>query len=148
MNVSPDGYTGLVIAMASGWFGSTFFMLALMQSNIENASEFDVRDLWSYRMILLRCSVGVGAAAILYFFFESGLLGVKLWPDLNNLGFTRVDGELLNLLGDVTAGEMAKKFVVPNENTALLIIWSFLAGYSQTLVPNILIRTERSSTED
>lgn len=144
MYLFSEGYTGFFLAMASGWFGATFFMLALMQSNIEQAEEHDIRDLWSYPMILLRSLVGVGGAAILYFFFESGVLQGSLWPDLKELGFTPVSREIAEEKGSSKVVDTLN-LLVPNRQTALLIIWSFLAGYSQTLVPNILVRTEGKS---
>ena len=35
---------------------------------------------------------------------------------------------------------------MPNSAFALLIVWSFIAGYSQTLVPNLLLSTEGRMT--
>ncbi len=45
------------------------------------------------------------------------------------------------LTGD-DGNDVATALRVPNKHLALLIIWSFLAGYSQTLVPSLLTRTE------
>ena len=143
----PGGYAGFFIAMSAGWFGATFFMLALMQSNIERAEEYDVRAMWSYPMILLRCSVGVGAASILYFFFESGVLTGTLWPDLNKLGFSPV-GSVEDATGAIpTETQNNSRIMVPNQHTALLIVWCFLAGYSQTLVPSILNKAEEKQAQ-
>jgi hypothetical protein len=132
---------GLVIAMASGLFGASFFMMVELQRRIAQGGVADVRDMWTVPMLLLRCIVGVGAASILYFFFRSGLLEGSLWPDLGALGFQPVarvmDGEGREI-GYLNAGRK----IVPNTAFALLIVWSFIAGYSQTLVPNLLLSTE------
>ncbi len=139
---NPDGYAGLVLAMATGCFGATFFMLANIQSRLTDSLDLDVRDMWSWPMIFLRCAVGVGAASILYFFFETGLLTGSIWPDLNRIGFSDV-------FSNASAPESKStvhSVLVPNRDLALLIVWSFIAGYSQTLVPNILVRTERTSS--
>jgi hypothetical protein len=132
---------GLVIAMASGLFGASFFMMVELQRRIAQGGVADVRDMWTVPMLLLRCIVGVGAASILYFFFRSGLLEGSLWPDLGVLGFQpvapAVDGE-----GREVAYLNAGRRIVPNTAFALLIVWSFIAGYSQTLVPNLLLSTE------
>lgn len=132
---------GLVIAMASGLFGASFFMMVELQRRIAQGGVADVRDMWTVPMLLLRCIVGVGAASILYFFFRSGLLEGSLWPDLGALGFQpvarTVDGN-----GQEIPYLNAGRKIVPNTAFALLIVWSFIAGYSQTLVPNLLLKTE------
>ncbi len=131
---------GLFSAMITGLFGASFFMLIQLQQRISEGSLDDARDVWTYRMIVLRCVVGIGAASILYFFFKSGLLEGSLWPDIEHLGFHDVTNEM--------SGDGAPLFyvepnkTVPNHNFSLLIVWSFIAGYSQTLVPNLLLSTE------
>ncbi len=132
---------GLIIAMASGLLGASFFMLIQLQARISEGGLSDARDMWTAPLILLRCIVGVGAASILYFFFKSGLLEGSLWPNLETLGFQPVqrivDGE-----GKEIAHLNVGTKTVPNTAFALLIVWSFIAGYSQTLVPNLLLNTE------
>ena len=65
---------GLVIAMAAGLFGASFFMLIELQNKLGRGDTADLREMWAWRFLLLRCIVGVGAASILYFFFRCGLL--------------------------------------------------------------------------
>lgn len=125
---------GLLIALVTGLLGSTFFMLIQLQERLAEGSLTDARDMWTMPMIVLRCIVGVGAAAVLYFFFKSGLMDGSLWPKLHTQGFEVVKR---------TAGASTDpSFYVPNRDLALLIVWSFIAGYSQTLVPNLLLSTE------
>ncbi len=138
----PESFPyGLVIAMASGLLGAAFFMLIQLQQRISEGSLADVRDMWSWWLLILRCTVGLGAASILYFFFRSGLLEGSLWPDLGKLGYGLVekivdeDQQEIEILNTGTR-------IVPNTHLALLIVWSFIAGYSQTLVPNLLLNTE------
>ncbi|MFK7858143.1 MAG: hypothetical protein AB8B64_04965 [Granulosicoccus sp.] len=128
-------YTGYVYAFAAGLFGTTFFMIVDLQSKIESSSQGELRDMWTFRMILLRCSFGVGAATILYFFFQTGLLGDGVWPDVGSLDFAEATRE-------VESGPFrGSTYRLPNTNTSLLIVWSFLAGYSQTFVPRLLVKT-------
>lgn len=124
---------GLLIALVTGLLGSTFFMLIQLQERLSEGSLTDARDMWTMPMIILRCIVGVGAAAILYFFFKSGLMDGSLWPKLHTQGF-----EVVQPVGKDTK----PIYYVPNRDLALLIVWSFIAGYSQTLVPNLLLSTE------
>jgi hypothetical protein len=126
---------GLFIAMVTGLFGASFFMLIQLQQKISEAGLTDARDMWTWPLIVLRCLVGVGAASILYFFFKSGLLAGSLWPELGILGFDNIS------VGQGTAKQPSALYV-PNKDFALLIVWSFVAGYSQTLVPSLLLTTE------
>lgn len=128
-------YTGYVYAFAAGLFGTTFFMIVDLQSKIKNSSQGELRDMWTFRMIMLRCSFGIGAATILYFFFQTGLLGDGIWPNISNLDFEKATRS-------VESGPFkGSSYRLPNSNTSLLIVWSFLAGYSQTLVPRLLVNT-------
>jgi hypothetical protein len=127
---------GLVIAMVTGLFGASFFMLIELHGKLGRGDTADLREMWTPWFLMLRCIVGVGAAAILYFFFRSGLLEGSLWPKLGSLGFEQVERSGSKWwLNEGTR-------TVPNRDFALLIVWSFLAGYSQTLVPGLLLKTE------
>lgn len=125
-------YPGLVVALASGFFGATFSMLLQTQRRTAAASLDDLSSASSWRTLMVRSSVGLGGAAILYFFFRSGLLGGNLWPDLSKLSFEPLENATLAL--------------VPNQHWCLLVIWCFLGGFSETLVPNILTRTEEKAS--
>jgi hypothetical protein len=128
-----ETYPGLMVAIAAGFFGATFSMLVQTQRRIAEGSLDDLRNASSWRTLMVRGSVGIGAAAILYFFFRSGLLGGNLWPKLEELGFD-----------PLTKG--GTQAVVPNQAWCLLVIWCFLAGFSETLVPNILSKTEQKAS--
>ena len=117
--------------MAAGLFGATFSMLVQLQQRTSQGTLEDVQAAAGWHSLLVRCSFGVGAAAILYFFFESGLLQGSLWPDIEDLKF------LASSTGAVDR--------VANKNWCLLVIWSCLAGFSENFVPTILIRTEAKS---
>jgi hypothetical protein len=60
------------------------------------------------------------------------LLEGSLWPDLRLLGYDQLGNR--------------GPAIVPNEHWCLLVIWCFLGGFSETLVPNILTRTEQKAT--
>lgn len=125
-------YPGLVVALASGFFGATFSMLLQTQRRTAAASLDDLSSASSWRTLMVRSSVGLGGAAILYFFFRSGLLGGNLWPDLSKLSYEPLTN--------------AARGLVPNQHWCLLVIWCFLGGFSETLVPNILTRTEEKAS--
>jgi hypothetical protein len=125
-------YPGLIVALASGFFGATFSMLVQAQRRTSEGTLEDLGSACAWRTLGVRASVGLGGAAILYFFFRSGLLEGSLWPDLSRLGY--------DALASGDAG------LVPNQHWCLLVIWCFLGGFSETLVPNILTKTEQKAS--
>jgi uncharacterized integral membrane protein len=142
MNANPNSeqswgflfrtYPGMVVALAAGFFGAAFSMLVHTQQRTTEASLNDLSSASAWRTLIVRSSVGLGGAAILYFFFRSGLLEGSLWPDLRLLGYDQLGNR--------------GPAIVPNEHWCLLVIWCFLGGFSETLVPNILTRTEQKAT--
>jgi hypothetical protein len=125
-------YPGLIVAMVSGFFGATFSMLVQSSRRATEGTLEDLSGASAWHMLFVRGSVGLGAAAILYFFFRSGLLDGSLWPKLHELQYDALKGNVQGL--------------VPNKDWCLLVIWSFLAGFSETLVPNILSKTEQKAS--
>jgi hypothetical protein len=127
-----QNYSGVVIALSSGFFGATFFMLVQLSGRLSGGSGEDAREMWNWNFLVLRSLVGIGGALIIYFFFESGLLEGSIWPDLAMLNYEKLE----------KCCEDGAQWRIPNKDLSLLVIWSFLAGYSQTLVPSILVKTE------
>jgi len=110
-------------------------MIVDLQTKIVDSSQTELRYMWGVRMIALRCAFGVGSATILYFFLQTQLLGDGVWPEVGKLGFSQTTRVVES---GIFAGSV---FRLPNEDTSLLIVWSFLAGYSQTYVPRLLVKT-------
>jgi hypothetical protein len=102
-----------------------------------NILSFDeLKDAREFSSILLRGIVGMSGAVIVYFFLQSGLLGGELVPKFKDI-------HLLQRAPDAeNTGTVALRLVFPNPELALLVIWSFLAGFSERLVPSILQSTE------
>jgi hypothetical protein len=114
----------LAIAGLAGGWGSGFSMLSSLKGRLD-AAEFDDLKLMKSRWILWsRPLIGVGAASILYFFLVSGLLQGPAFPVLG-----------------VPAGTD-----IPPKDLSLLIVWCFLAGFSERLVPALLARTENKAS--
>ncbi|WP_092860691.1 hypothetical protein [Albimonas pacifica] len=134
------GYSGLVTAIAAGLFGASFS--ALVGSRKVTAVSIEaMKTMASVSQIAARLMVGGGGAAIVYFFFETGLIQGVAIPDLDNLAFARIGAGA----GGEGGGEgHARTFgeLIPNADVSLLMIWSFLAGFSESFVPRMLTQVE------
>lgn len=124
----------LYTALVSGLLGAFFSRLLTIQRDWSRMSLDEVflhREL-SYS--LLRAGVGVCGALVIFFFFKSGLIDGALFPKFENMSMDLI-----------YASDMA--FVVPSKDLALVTVWCFLAGFSESLVPSLLTNTERQLSD-
>jgi hypothetical protein len=115
-----------------GAWGATFSMLTGLQGTIEKSAIYDLNVMRSMTMVTARALVGAGAACILYLFFHSGFIAGSAFPNLTGSESCR----------DGTAGCLKMSMV------ALLMVWCFVAGFSEKLVPGLLARAERKADGD
>ncbi len=109
-----------ITALMAGWMGACFSMLISLKSRVENITLQELDNMHSLHFILTRIITGIGAALVCYYFFRAELLSGSLFPDFR-------DDKAIRL----------------NSNTFFtLIIWCFIAGFSEKLVPSILSKTE------
>lgn len=121
------------VAALSGAWGATFSMMTSMQGRIDASEIYDLNVMRAYVMIISRVLIGVAAAAILYFFLTSGLLGGTAFPALSPVAGAE----------DATAPCLQNPTsCLPIKDLALLIVWCILAGFSEQLVPSLLAKTE------
>ncbi len=125
--------SGLWLALLTGLLGAAFSMIAMAQRRLEKISLEDLRVQSRWEFLLLRLGFGSGAAVILYFAFQSNLIAGVLFPDLKQLGVLQNDPEIGTAWGEW----------VPNSSLAALMVWSFVAGFSENFVPNILRSVEK-----
>ncbi len=213
----------ILMVISTGFWGATFSMLLGTRKQLQNVGFNELRLMRKLVYQVARSMVGVGAAAILFFFiqtkFVSAFASSNVLPDLNRRlsaeqslvvqksvetivaseaadwevndvpGFQdlvqklvnevnyavqvtksdidrTLEGEISRLLillypDDAEARETARRrlsselsHIVHRElsldprSLALLIVWSFLAGFSEKLVPSMLSKTEEKMIAD
>ncbi len=117
---------GLYTALTFGLLGALFSRLINLQSS--NLKLEELHNAQGPGYIALRACIGVCGAVIVYFFLQSELVQSVLFPVFKKLG------EDVKSVGDGNLFQIS--------NLARLIIWSFIAGFSELLVPSILSTTE------
>ena len=131
---------GLGLAIIFGLLGAVFSRITRFQS-VSAALQFDdVQSSFITPMMSIRLLSGLFGALIFYFFIRSGLLSGQAFPD-----FERLTG----LGSQVEPSAAGKPAAALNEYTELakLIVWSFIAGFSERLVPDTLVKMEGRAAE-
>jgi hypothetical protein len=113
----------LYVAGIAGAWGASFSMLSGLKNRIEESEIYDLHTMRAATMVLARALVGAGAASVLYLFFFSGLLSGAAFPS-----FTEGD----------PCGALR---CVRTKDIALLVVWCFIVGFSEKLIPGLLDKT-------
>ncbi len=114
-----------ITALMAGFMGACFSMLISLKSRIEVITLKELENLHKLHFILTRIITGIGAALICYYFFRAQLITGSIFPD-----FTK-----------------AEEINLHSKTYFTLIIWCFIAGFSEKLVPSILSKTEEQLAE-
>lgn len=127
---SLDDLRLLYVAGIAGAWGASFSMLSGLKGRIDESEIYDLNTMRAVTMVAARALIGAGAASILYLFFYSGLLSGAAFPNLAKPG-----DKCPFILFDPSVG------CVPSRDMALIVVWCFIAGFSEKLIPSLLDKT-------
>lgn len=141
----PNRYY-FTLVISAGGMGTIFSMLIGVA---KHSNEMIVDNLLSSWHIGAKIVLGVGAALLFYYFFQSKLIPLGLFPDINQLD-RFLDWKQCNASDDDIRSKclikydkiLTEKITEWDVSLYKLIIWSFLAGFSEQLVPDILNKTK------
>lgn len=160
----------LMLAGFAGAWGASFSMLIGLRKRLDESNINDLKLMRSLAMLVSRPLIGLGAAFILYFFLVAGLVSGGLFPDLAETAQETRAPEVGGEAGDPgspgaepapeeptrpgaspggggTRSSDATDRDGKRRNLALLVVLSFLAGFSEKLVPGLLTRTGERLSE-
>lgn len=116
---------GLFTAISFGLLGALFSRMVSFQSNFGALDYEQGVGIYSGRALFVRLLFGMIGSIVLFYAIFGGLIGGQLFPDLKTLA----------------PGPNAW----PGTNEAKLIVWSFIGGFSERLIPDFLQRAEASA---
>jgi hypothetical protein len=119
-------------ALTAGWMGASFSMVLSIKKMINQGHLEELKVIRRYPYILSRIIIGVGAAVMFFYFLQADFLQGSIFP-----AFTEQEGGAMP--SSLVSTHLDK---LREKDLALLIIWCFVAGFSEKLVPNMLSRTE------
>lgn len=149
----------LYSSLTAGLFGALFSRLLYLQQNWDALTIGGLKDAREFTSILLRGCVGMTGAVIVSFFLQSSVISGSLFPEFDKIGLEAASYPATGGTNDNTVKapnihqvpapkidqpHVTLPLIYPSKSLALLVVWSFLAGFSERLVPSILKDTESS----
>jgi hypothetical protein len=130
LGLGPESFN-LLIAACFGMLGAYFSRMLSFQTKLASIGFDDVMNLYVWRMLAIRLLFGIIGAIVFYYILYAGFLGGGVFPEPKSLEAIAKEHDAVTKL---PAGDFAK-----------LLIWFFLSGFSERLVPDALERTEAQS---
>jgi hypothetical protein len=123
---------GLYTAMSFGLLGAFFSRLTSLKFTTTGLTVEEAENRYSLISLSIRASVGTFGALLFYFLMRTGIIGA-IAPDFNKFTY-----EMRPVQSVLTDAEV----LIPSKDWSLLVLYSFLAGFSEKLVPDSLSKVE------
>ncbi|WP_461209500.1 hypothetical protein [Desulfocurvus sp. DL9XJH121] len=134
----------LLNALAAGLLGASYSTLTSLRAPLEDMPIEKYQTMSSVWYILSRILIGLCAALVLYFMLQAELVTGDILPQIATL-MSKVHVYKDSMDTDYSTAIKAAQDIWM-KNLSLVVVYCFLAGFSEKLVPNLLTRVEKRVT--
>lgn len=151
MRFSNEPGWSLAMVASFGLLGAYFSRIMTFQSHFASVTFDEVLQAYVGRTLRMRLLYGTIGAIIFYMFLRSGLLGGDMFPHLDRIGIAEQHVWRFGPRGveqDANAKALLPSgltVLAPTVDLAKLLVWSFIAGFSERLVPDTIGRIENEA---
>jgi hypothetical protein len=132
--IPDESIAALALAASMGMLGAYFSRMISFQTTIANLTFENATNEYLGRVLRLRMLYGMIGALFFFFILKAEIISSSILPNFNILSHdTPVQGRRFT------------DFLVPSANLAKVMILTFIAGFSERLVPDTLSRIEQQS---
>ena len=129
----------LIVTTFFGFLGAYLSRLIAFQNTAVSLSVDDLENGYSWHFLMVRLLVGGLSSVILYFVISGHLIGGELFPAPDD-GASGGFGSLWTVHNGA-----GMPYEGPSANFAKLIVWCFIAGFSERFLPDSLSALEAKS---
>jgi hypothetical protein len=129
----------LIVTTFFGFLGAYLSRLIAFQNTAVTLSVDDLENGYSWHFLMVRLLVGGLSSVILYFVISGHLIGGELFPAPDD-GASGGFGSLWTVHNGA-----GMPYEGPSANFAKLIVWCFIAGFSERFLPDSLSALEAKS---
>jgi len=129
---------GLYTAISFGLLGAFFSRLNSFQSQAATLSYVQIRQIFRASFLIVRLGYGMVGSMILYFMLAGEFLQGNLFPQISGMAL---------YAKTVTVWGINFSTFLPNAEFAKLVVWAFIGGFSERLIPAGLEKVEKGEIE-